>query len=139
MIRYLKDERLGRLTLLPLNKIKPQPPLPPLAGNGVVDYAINLIDFDPEYRDAFNLVFGQTVVVETLDAGRRLMGRYRMVTLEGELLERGGAMTGGIDSQRSPRLRCCRRPASLLIFLQNLPTCAMMNLIWSQPKPVTGR
>ena len=95
VIRYLKDERLGRLTLLPLNKMKPQPPLPPLAGNGVVDYAINLIDFDPEYRDAFNLVFGQTVVVETLDAGRRLMGRYRMVTLDGELMERGGAMTGG--------------------------------------------
>ncbi|WP_167816198.1 chromosome segregation protein SMC [Methanocorpusculum sp. GPch4] len=95
VIRYLKDERLGRLTLLPLNKMKPQPPLSPLAGNGVVDYAINLIDFDPAYRDAFNLVFGQTVVVETLDAGRRLMGRYRMVTLEGELLERGGAMTGG--------------------------------------------
>ncbi len=95
VIRYLKDERMGRLTLLPLNKMKAQPPLPPLAGNGVVDYAINLIDFDPEYRDAFNLVFGQTVIVETLDAGRRLMGRYRMVTLEGELLERGGAMTGG--------------------------------------------
>ena len=95
VIRYLKDERLGRLTLLPLDKMKAQPPLPPLAGNGVVDYAINLIDFDPEFRDAFNLVFGQTVVVETLDAGRRLMGRYRMVTLEGELLERGGAMTGG--------------------------------------------
>ncbi len=95
VIRYLKDERLGRLTLLPLNKMKAQPPLPPLAGNGVVDYAINLIDFDPEYRDAFNLVFGQTVIVETLEAGRRLMGRYRMVTLEGELLERGGAMTGG--------------------------------------------
>ena len=95
VIRYLKDERLGRLTLLPLNKMKPQPPLSPLAGNGVVDYAINLIDFEPEYRDAFNLVFGQTVVVETLDAGRRLMGKYRMVTLEGELLERGGAMTGG--------------------------------------------
>ncbi len=95
VIGYLKDERLGRLTLLPLNKMKLQPPLPPVAGNGVVDYAINLIDFDAEYRDAFNLVFGQTVVVETLDAARRLMGKYRMVTLEGELLERGGAMTGG--------------------------------------------
>lgn len=94
-IRYLKEERLGRLTFLPLNKMKPQPPLPPLAGNGIIDYAINLIDFEPAYRDAFNLVFGQTVVVENLDAGRRLMGRYRMVTLEGELLDKGGSMTGG--------------------------------------------
>ena len=94
-IEHLREERLGRLTFLPLNKMKPQPPLPPLAGNGVIDYAINLIDFEPEYRDAFNLVFGQTVVVENLDAGRRLMGKYRMVTLQGDLLERGGAMTGG--------------------------------------------
>lgn len=94
-IRYLKDERLGRLTFLPLNKMKMQPPLPTLGGNGVIDYAINLIDFDEQYRDAFNLVFGQTVVVDTLDAGRRLMGKYRMVTLDGELLDKGGAMTGG--------------------------------------------
>lgn len=94
-IRYLKEERLGRVTFLPLNKIKPPAPLPPVAGNGVVDYAINLIEFDEEYRNAFSLVLGQTVVVETLEAGRRLMGRFRMVTLDGELLEKAGAMTGG--------------------------------------------
>jgi chromosome segregation protein len=94
-ILYLKEEQLGRVTLLPLNKIKPPVPLPPLAGSGVVDYAINLVEFDEEYRNAFSLVFGQTVVVETLEAGRRLMGRFRMVTLGGELLEKAGAMTGG--------------------------------------------
>jgi chromosome segregation protein len=94
-IRYLKEGRLGRVTFLPLNKIRAPAPLPPLAGNGVVDYAINLIEFDETYRTAFSLVFGQTVVVETLEAGRRLMGRFRMVTLEGELLEKTGAMTGG--------------------------------------------
>ena len=94
-IRYLKEERLGRVTFLPLNKIKPAAPLPPVAGNGVIDYALNLVEFDEEYRNAFSLVFGQTVVVETLEAGRRLMGRFRMVTLDGELLEKAGAMTGG--------------------------------------------
>ncbi|HJJ27864.1 MAG TPA: chromosome segregation protein SMC [Methanocorpusculum sp.] len=102
-INYLKQEGLGRLTFLPLNKMKPQGALPPLAGNGIIDYAINLIDFEPEFRDAFNLVFGQTVVVETLDAGRRLMGRYRMVTLDGDLLEKGGAMTGGSISKAMQR------------------------------------
>ncbi|HJJ55056.1 MAG TPA: AAA family ATPase, partial [Methanocorpusculum sp.] len=94
-IRYLKEEAMGRLTFLPLNKMKEGQPLPPLAGNGVIDYAINLIDFKPEYRQAFNLVFGQTVVVANMDAGRRLMGRYRMVTLDGDLLEKAGSMTGG--------------------------------------------
>ncbi|HJJ48392.1 MAG TPA: chromosome segregation protein SMC [Methanocorpusculum sp.] len=98
-INYLKSENLGRLTFLPLNKMKPQAALPPLAGNGVIDYAINLIDFEPEFRDVFSLVFGQTVIVETLDAGRRLMGRYRMVTLDGDLLEKGGAMTGGSQTK----------------------------------------
>ncbi|HJJ99362.1 MAG TPA: chromosome segregation protein SMC [Methanocorpusculum sp.] len=94
-IRYLKESQLGRVTFLPLNKIKPTAHLPPVAGNGVVDYALNLIEFDEEYHNAFSLVFGQTVVVETLEAGRRLMGQFRMVTLDGELMERAGAMTGG--------------------------------------------
>jgi chromosome segregation protein len=94
-IRYLKMERLGRVTFLPLNKIKPAAPLPPVAGHGVIDYALNLVEFEETYHNAFGLVFGQTIVVETLEAGRRLMGRFRMVTLDGELLERAGAMTGG--------------------------------------------
>ncbi|HJK01277.1 MAG TPA: chromosome segregation protein SMC [Methanocorpusculum sp.] len=94
-IQYLKEKRLGRVTFLPLNKIKPAPPLLPLAGNGVVDYALNLVEFDEKFHNAFSLVFGKTVVVETLEAGRRLMGRFRMVTLDGELLEKSGAMTGG--------------------------------------------
>jgi chromosome segregation protein len=94
-IRYLKEKRLGRITFLPLNKIKPAAPLPPITGNGVIDYALNLVEFDEEFRNAFDLVFGQTIVVETLETGRRLMGRFRMVTVDGELLERGGAMTGG--------------------------------------------
>ena len=48
-IRYLKDERLGRVTFLPLNKLRP-PTLPPVKEPGVVDYAVNLIDYDPDVR-----------------------------------------------------------------------------------------
>ena len=51
-IRYLKEERLGRATFLPLNKLKP-PQLPPLKEPGVIDYAVNLIDYDPKYDRAF--------------------------------------------------------------------------------------
>ncbi|MDD4483686.1 MAG: AAA family ATPase, partial [Methanoregula sp.] len=93
-IRYLKDERLGRVTLLPLNKLKP-PQLPPVREPGVIDYAVNLIDYDPVYDRAFAVALGSTVVVDTLERARKLIGKYRMVTLEGELLERSGAMTGG--------------------------------------------
>ncbi|KUG19384.1 chromosome partition protein smc [hydrocarbon metagenome] len=93
-IRFLKEQRLGRITFLPLNKIRP-PELSPLSDQEVIGYAVDLLDFDPEFERAFRLVFGATVVVDTLERARRMMGRYRMVTLEGDLLERGGAMTGG--------------------------------------------
>ena len=90
----LKDERLGRVTFLPLNKLRP-PTLPPVKEPGVVDYAVNLLDYDPVYDKAFAVALGATVVVDTLERARKLIGKYRMVTLEGELLEKSGAMTGG--------------------------------------------
>jgi len=93
-IRYLKEERLGRVTFLPINKLKP-PALPPLKEPGIIDYAVNLLEYDPKYDRAFAVALGATVVVDTLERARRLIGKYRMVTLEGELLERSGAMTGG--------------------------------------------
>ncbi len=101
-IRYLKEERLGRATFLPLNKLKP-PQLPPLKEPGVIDYAVNLIDYDPKYDRAFAVALGGTVVVDTLDRARKLIGKYRMVTLEGEILEKSGAMTGGSAKKQAIR------------------------------------
>lgn len=102
-IEILKQRRAGRATFLPLNKIQ--------AGripsdtrirsfNGCVDYAIHLIEYEPRYQDIFAYVFGNTVVFENLNAARRYLGQYRIVTLEGELLESSGAMTGGSLNQR---------------------------------------
>ena len=102
-IRYLKEERLGRVTFLPLNKLKP-PTLPPLKEPGVVDYAVNLLEYDPKFDRAFAVALGSTVVVDTLERARRLIGKYRMVTLDGELLEKSGAITGGASrKQTGPR------------------------------------
>ena len=101
-IRYLKEERLGRVTFLPLNKLKP-PALPPLKEPGVIDYAVNLVEYDPKYDRAFAVALGSTVVVDTLDRARKLIGKYRMVTLEGELLDKSGAMTGGATKKPSGR------------------------------------
>ena len=101
-IAYLKENRLGRMTFLPLNKLKSHS-FPTLRGNSsaVIDYAENLLDFDPLFEPVFRQVFSGTVVVDRLENARRLLGTYRMVTLEGELLEKGGAMTGGSIKQRS--------------------------------------
>ena len=101
-IRYLKEERLGRVTFLPLNKLKP-PALPPLKEPGVIDYAVNLVEYDPKYDRAFAVALGSTIVVDTLERARKLIGKYRMVTLEGELLEKSGAMTGGATKKQGGR------------------------------------
>ena len=94
-IEYLKRSQIGRATFLPLNKLdRGSPSLKPNY-EGIVDYAFNLIDFDPKFQGAFWYVFRDTLVVENLNHARALMGRYRMVTLEGDLVERSGAMTGG--------------------------------------------
>ena len=93
-IRYLKEGKIGRVTFLPLNKLRP-PALPPVKEPGVIDYAVNLLEYDPKYDRAFAVALGGTVVVDTLERARKLIGKYRMVTLDGELLERSGAMTGG--------------------------------------------
>ena len=94
-IESLKRSKAGRATFLPLNKMAMGSPPPPPREEGVVDYAINLVEFDPRFHPAFWSVFRETLVVKDLDTARRLMGRYRMVTLEGDLVEKGGAMTGG--------------------------------------------
>ena len=102
-IRYLKEEKLGRVTFLPLNKLKP-PVLPPVKEPGIVDYAVNLLEYDPKYDRAFAVALSATVVVDTLERARKLIGKYRMVTLEGELIEKTGAMTGGsIKKQGGPK------------------------------------
>jgi chromosome segregation protein len=99
-IELLKRERGGRATFLPLNKLRAGQDLPNLKVDGVIDYAVYLIDFDPKYDAVFSYVFGNTVVFETLSAARRHIGRYRIVTLDGELLESTGAMTGGSRSNQ---------------------------------------
>jgi chromosome segregation protein len=93
-IQYLKNEKLGRVTFLPLNKLRP-PALPPIKEQGVIGYAVNLIEYEPGFDKAFAVALGATVIVDTLERARKLIGKYRMVTIDGELLERSGAMTGG--------------------------------------------
>jgi len=99
-IRYLKENRLGRVTFLPLNKLRPLILSPLEADPGVVGYAVDLLEFDPAFDRAFRVVFGATVVVDTLERARRMMGRYKMVTLDGDFVEKSGAMTGGSQGKK---------------------------------------
>lgn len=95
-IELLKSSNAGRATFIPLNKIKKAPTRLQLPRDkGVIDFAINLVYFDDEYIDAFYYAVGDTIVVEDLESAKKLIGKYRMVTLQGELLEKSGSMTGG--------------------------------------------
>ncbi|HEY9900580.1 MAG TPA: chromosome segregation protein SMC [Pantanalinema sp.] len=100
-IEILKSNRAGRATFLPLNKLNPPRRLMPTGEPGFIGYAVNLVKFDARYAAAFHFAFGETLVVRDMASARPHIGRYRMVTLEGDLLERSGAMTGGSDGKGS--------------------------------------
>jgi chromosome segregation protein len=99
-IDFLKREKIGRATFLPLNKIKPRE----LADdsrmvknqNGVFGVASDLVKFDQKYEAAVRFVLGGTIVIDSLETARKIgIGKARMVTLDGDLVERSGAMIGG--------------------------------------------
>ncbi len=95
-IEYLKENHLGRVTFVPLDKIIPKPlenRLP--QSEKIIGRAVDLIDFDPRYRPAFEFVFGRSVIVEDLLTARQLNVPARRVTLEGDVVEGSNLMTGG--------------------------------------------
>ncbi len=99
-INMLKEQRLGVVTFLPLNKLKPRADRPELKellkNKGVIDLAINLVSFDKKFNNVFSYVFGDTVIINDVETARRMgIGRARMVTLDGDLMEVSGSMTGG--------------------------------------------
>ncbi len=96
VFEIVRSAGAGRVTCIPLTKIKKAPSSLNLPrDNGVIDYAINLIDFDDIYLDAFFYAVGDTLIVEDDRVAKKLIGKYRMVTLDGTLYEKTGAMTGG--------------------------------------------
>ncbi|MFH0702887.1 MAG: chromosome segregation protein SMC [bacterium] len=103
-IEILKSSQAGRATFLPLNKMTQAPrDFRPPKMNGIIDFAINLINFDDIYRSVFFYALGDTLIVEDLNIARSLIGKYRMVTLDGSLIEKTGAMTGGSTSRSNLR------------------------------------
>ena len=100
-ITYLKKNKIGRATFLPLNKMLSQRPRgkSQIAVKSSLGFALDLVDFDEQYRDAITHVFGDTIVVGSLKSARELMGGVRLVTTDGELIEASGAMIGGLRSK----------------------------------------
>jgi chromosome segregation protein len=103
-IKLLKQAKAGRATFLPLTKIRPyrgQDNNGLRQAQGFIDLAVNLVLCRPEHEKIFSYVFGNTVVFETINDARLHLGKQRIVTLEGDILETSGAMTGGSRPKRS--------------------------------------
>lgn len=98
-VNFLKSNRIGRATFLPLDKIAERDSSRVsklLHEKGVVGLAIDLINFDKKYWHAFSFIFGDTVVVDKIETARDIgIGKARFVTLDGDLVERSGAIIGG--------------------------------------------
>ena len=102
MIAFLKKNRYGRATFLPLTNIKAKPVR--LSGNvmneaGVIGMASTLVEAEDRFSNLVEYLLGRFVVVDTIDNAISLAGKYhhtlRIVTTEGELLNPGGSMSGG--------------------------------------------
>ena len=109
-IAFLKEKRLGRATFFPLNIIKSS-----FINNeylnivrnekGFVDIASNLVKFDPKYKNIIENRLGNVLIIDNIDSANRisklLNHRVKIVTLDGELLNIGGSITGGKSKTRN--------------------------------------
>lgn len=103
-INYLKENALGRVTFFPLSIIKPKgidPDTLNIINNysGFVSVASDLVKYDQIYRNIILNQLGNTIIVNNIDSmnelGRKINYRYRIISLDGELLHTGGSVTGG--------------------------------------------
>ncbi|WP_192947106.1 chromosome segregation protein SMC [Staphylococcus cohnii] len=105
-IQYLKQNGLGRATFLPLNVIRPRNVASDIlniadSSTGFVNVASNAIQVENDYKHVIQNLLGNTIIVDNLknanELARKIRYRTRIVTLEGDIVNPGGSMTGGGD------------------------------------------
>ena len=108
MIEYLKRNKFGRATFLPLTNMKDKAGLSKEAAlkeKGAIGLASALVDCGKQYQPLVGQLLGKTLVVDNIDNATAIANKYkhsiRMVTVEGELLSPGGSMTGGAFKNKS--------------------------------------
>ena len=108
VIEILQREKAGRITFIPLNRVRPRTGNVPKANDAVP--MVEKIQFDPIYEKAFQQVFGQTIICPNL----AIAGQYARshgvngVTLDGDRSDKKGAFTGGSIDTRHSRLQAVR-------------------------------
>ncbi len=98
-IEYLRREKLGRVSFIPLDKIH----APTITSSdrelsqhkASQGFLIEKLDFDPQLRRAFDYVCGNTIVTNSMRDSKDLVGKIRFVTMDGDLGESSGLLSGG--------------------------------------------
>jgi len=112
MIEYLRKNRLGRATFLPVSAMKSRTLAKDerklLSMKGCLGVASELCGYSERFRGVMEALLGRTVIAENLDAGVKIMRacghQFRVVTLQGDVLHAGGSMTGGSANGRTQNL-----------------------------------
>lgn len=109
-IEYLKDNKLGRVTFFPLNVIEAKR-IDEITLNtiknidGFIDIACNLVNYNDKYKNIILNQLGNIIVVDNMDTAsivsKKINHRYRIVTLDGEIIHVGGSLTGGINKKNT--------------------------------------
>ncbi len=112
VLEVMLRERTGRVTFMPLNRLKPKNPVPPNA-----DDAIPLLEklrYDPAHAKAFQQVFGKTCVCRDLTVAAAYVKSHGIntITLDGDKVDRKGALTGGYHDIRRSRLEAVKNVAT---------------------------
>jgi chromosome segregation protein len=99
-VNYLKHGKIGRARFLPLDKLNPYPKKDLPAG--AIGWMSDLVHHEPKYTAAVLFVLGSTACVSDIDKAKHIFNssRVRMVTLDGDLMESSGAITGGFYRKR---------------------------------------
>lgn len=101
LIKYLKDNKYGRATFLPINSIEDNSHKNRqiLNEKGVIGYASDIIRVEAEYRNIISYLLGTLILVDDIENAVKISKKYRqslrIVTLQGELIAPGGSITGG--------------------------------------------
>ena len=105
LIEYLKQNKLGTATLLPLNKLNSREigneAKKLIGAKGVHDLGINLVSYEQKFKKVFSYVFSDTLIVDNIHVATRLgIGKAKFVTLDGDIAEISGAMHGGYRERK---------------------------------------
>jgi len=107
-IRYLKDNRFGRGTFLPMTTVKGQKATNIRQTKGFIGIASDIIGYDQKFAPIMRQLLGRILIVEDLDSGTELaranQQKYRIITLDGDVISPGGAMSGGAFKKEKGQL-----------------------------------